>query len=201
MALPRVHGTLPRGLVQGGGSFALNIGAWVEQTKERADLVVRQVAIDLLSSVIDKSPVGNPELWAANAGALYARANYNLFAAATGARTLSNRTLKKKFKLTAGKGYVGGRFKGNWQVQIGAPATGEISRVDAKGATTLADGTAAAGTARAGDVIFITNNVPYAQRLEYGWSKQAPSGVVGITVTQFQSIVNLAVQQSRAVKT
>lgn len=31
-------------------------------------------------------------------------------------------------------------------------------------------------------IIFITNAQPYALRLEYGWSKQAPSGIVRSTL-------------------
>jgi hypothetical protein len=39
-------------------------------------------------------------------------------------------------------------------------------------------------------VHFLTNNLPYALRLEYGWSKnQAPAGMVGLAVAEFQSIV------------
>lgn len=33
-----------------------------------------------------------------------------------------------------------------------------------------------------GDTIIISNNLPYAERLEYGWSKQAPTGVLRLAV-------------------
>lgn len=33
-----------------------------------------------------------------------------------------------------------------------------------------------------GDDVIISNNQPYAERLEYGWSKQAPFGVLRVAV-------------------
>ena len=44
----------------------------------------------------------------------------------------------------------------------------------------------------AGTVHVWINNLPYAQRLEDGWSKQAPSGMVGLAVREFRSIVESA---------
>jgi hypothetical protein len=46
--------------------------------------------------------------------------------------------------------------------------------------------------ADAGDIVFLVNNLPYGPRLERGWSKQAPSGMVGITVAEFQKAVSKA---------
>ncbi|MCK5132697.1 MAG: HK97 gp10 family phage protein [Candidatus Sabulitectum sp.] len=40
-----------------------------------------------------------------------------------------------------------------------------------------------------GDTFFLTNKLPYIRRLEYGWSQQAPAGMVRITVAEFQGIV------------
>ncbi len=37
---------------------------------------------------------------------------------------------------------------------------------------------------------YITNNLPYAWRLETGWSKkQAPNGIIGLIEAEFQGIV------------
>ena len=38
--------------------------------------------------------------------------------------------------------------------------------------------------------ITLTNNLPYAQRLEYGWSQQAPQGFVRVNVSRFQQLIN-----------
>jgi hypothetical protein len=50
-----------------------------------------------------------------------------------------------------------------------------------------------------GQTIFITNSLPYAQRLEYGWSKQAPLGVVRITAVEFQSIARQVGAELRSI--
>jgi len=39
-------------------------------------------------------------------------------------------------------------------------------------------------------VIYLTNNLPYAQRLEEGYSQQAPAGMVALTIQEFQAIAN-----------
>lgn len=232
MALPsgtRVHGTLPkrRGQQTGNGQFVLDVRSFVEKAKGRCDIVVQKVAIDLLRSVIEMSPVGKPELWAANASAVYGRQTYNLFIDAQNAdaerynaglasqgesayrgqrlvgalkpaKRAGRRKLERMFPLRAGKGYVGGRFKGNWQVSINREPTGETGLIDPSGAQALSSGIAVAHTAIAGHTIYLQNNVPYAVRLEYGWSSQAPAGMVRITVARFQQIVGGAVQEAKA---
>jgi hypothetical protein len=41
-----------------------------------------------------------------------------------------------------------------------------------------------------GDVFWLTNSLPYARRLEYGWSKnQAPQGMMRISVAEWGQIV------------
>lgn len=93
-------------------------------------------------------------------------------------------------------GYVGGRFRGNWQVSFDAPTITEISRIDAAGSATLSAGQAViqAYHSTVGS-IWLMNNVAYAQRLEYGHSSQAPAGVVRVTVAEFQMFVNRAAQE------
>lgn len=44
-------------------SFALQLQKFAEKAKANADLVVQKVTLDVARSVIEKSPVGNPELW------------------------------------------------------------------------------------------------------------------------------------------
>ena len=38
-----------------------------------------------------------------------------------------------------------------------------------------------------GQTMYLTNSLPYAQRLESGWSGQAPAGMVKVTIANFQS--------------
>lgn len=209
------------------GQFTADINKWVEETQLKGDQVLRAVALELLSRVVTRSPVGNPELWAANAHAIYQRKTYNLFAERLNSvataenfqraqdpanfnskgqlkkpskmtRLLTARTLAKKFKLTSGQGYVGGRFRGNWQVTFGSPATDQLTNVDPSGSATIADGSNVLADAQVGTMIYLINNLPYSERLEDGWSKQAPAGMVKVTVADFTGIVD-AIGGARAV--
>lgn len=97
------------------------------------------------------------------------------------------------------KGYVGGHFRANWQLTTGAPATGVKP-----GTTGGLGGVMAVGFVLpenpAGNIFWLVNNVPYAQRIEHGWSRQAPEGVVGLTVLRWQKFVDEAVADARAGK-
>ena len=81
-----------------------------------------------------------------------------------------------------------GRFRANWQVAIGSMPNGTLSLEDKSGTATVSNATARSAGVKAGDVIYLANNLPYAQRLEDGYSVQAPAGMVGLTVQEFQSI-------------
>ena len=70
------------------------------------------------------------------------------------------------------RGYVGGRFRGNWRYGFNASPSGELDSVDMSGAGTLSALARAAISPGTG-VHYITNNLPYAERIENGWSRQA----------------------------
>lgn len=88
-----------------------------------------------------------------------------------------------------------GRAKGNWQCTIGAPASGQEQLSDSEGAMI------ATVPNEAGYKVYLTNNVPYIQTLEYGrfgtgdgattkttrdgFSIQAPYGMVRISIDRF----------------
>ncbi|MDD2046105.1 hypothetical protein [Pseudomonas putida] len=95
-----------------------------------------------------------------------------------------------------GQGYVGGRFRSNWQLTIGAPAAGEIDEIESAGET-IAKIVAGAGDLSVGEVAYIVNNLPYAIPLEYGHSTQAPAGMVRVTVADFQRLVEDAIRTHR----
>lgn len=92
------------------------------------------------------------------------------------------------------RGYVGGHFRANWQLGVDTIPSNEIPGVDPSGEATLGRIVAAVPDDAAGKVYYLANNVPYARRLEEGWSRQAPQGLVGITVVEFQQIVREAVE-------
>lgn len=105
-------------------------------------------AFAILRNLIAGSPVGNPSLWQSPG--------------------------------SAPDGYVGGHFRRNWIVSIGGFNEAEIAGEDSVGATTLAAGKATIElwekAKRLQSNLVIQNNVPYANRLALGWSRQAESG-------------------------
>lgn len=80
-----------------------------------------------------------------------------------------------------------GRFRGNWNVSIGEPNWTTTFEVDKSGPATIARGEEVITSIPPYRVIWIANGLPYARRLETGWSKQAPLGVVAITAAEIQS--------------
>lgn len=83
-----------------------------------------------------------------------------------------------------------GRARANWQVAIGGAPDGTLELEDKSGTATISAATATASGLRAGDVIFLVNNLPYIQRLEDGYSGQAPAGMVGLSIQEFQQIAD-----------
>ncbi|UHS64837.1 putative tail protein [Escherichia phage vB_EcoD_Opt212] len=191
-------------------SFAATIATWVDKTKENNDKAVRAYGMQILGRLIEISPVGDPRRWKINKAYALARKHANKVNAAQ--RRKNGGKLKRgqkkhasvliSFKTKNGnvtfrqrgwaaKNYTGGRFRGNWQVTFDRPAVGAIDRVDKAGTATLAAGREVLAHYDSGEYgsIWFTNNVPYAQRLEYGWSKQAPAGIVRVVAAEINSKV------------
>lgn len=76
-----------------------------------------------------------------------------------------------------------GRFRGNTVVSIGAPILSNSDNVDKTGSSTIAAGQAVLTGLKPYTVVYIQNNLPYAEKLENGHSKQAPNGVFGLAFT------------------
>lgn len=83
-----------------------------------------------------------------------------------------------------------GRFRGNWQVSYGSPLSSPIERLAPGGAGEPSK----ALSLPVGGTVYMSNALPYAQRLEYGWSKQAPLGMVRRTVAEFNEYVKRALR-------
>lgn len=75
-----------------------------------------------------------------------------------------------------------GRARGNWQVSTARSITSEINRLDQNGGSTISLGQSRINTRPRGATIYICNNVPYIQRLNDGYSAQAPAGFVQLAV-------------------
>lgn len=101
-----------------------------------------------------------------------------------------------------------GRFRASWRLGIGkinfsveAPRTHNSGTEFGDGPTgeeLSSSGADDALSAKAGGVVYITNSLPYAQRLEAGYSQQAPpDGIVGATVQELSDSFGKIVEQVR----
>lgn len=144
-------------------NFEEQIKSWTELQKKKIDAVTRKIVLDVGTSVVLKSPVGDPTHW--------------------------------QFK--APPGYVGGRFRGNWQYGL-TIADGTTETIDPSGQATIGAIFAKVDINASGKHHYLVNRLPYGPRLEHGWSRQAPAGMVQITVVEFKPIVRAAVTAIRA---
>jgi hypothetical protein len=136
-------------------SFAGDLERFRAKTMARVNLVVRKIIVDVTTSVVMKSPVGDAAYWVSKPP----------------------------------KGYTGGRFRANWRFGTGSAPGGTSEAIDKSGGLTINSVASAIPAEPAGDIHFIVNNLPYGKRLEEGYSRQAPHGMVGLTVIEFNSIV------------
>lgn len=97
-----------------------------------------------------------------------------------------------------------GRFRMNWQASYGTPATGILLAEDKSGSRAIANATNFVMNSAKWDEFRFTNNLPYAAAIEFGgypgsgpntvggFSRQAPQGVVRVTVSRFQRLIDEA---------
>ena len=71
-----------------------------------------------------------------------------------------------------------GLFKGNWLVGISSKDPRVIKRKSISGQVSINTGIRKIGKQKGFEDIWISNNLPYAQRLNEGWSGQAPMNFV-----------------------
>lgn len=84
-----------------------------------------------------------------------------------------------------------GAARRNWQASIGRGATGVLAAEGSVGAS-QAKAIAEVGqtvSVAVGDLYYLTNNLPYIERLEYGWSQQAPGGMVRKNMQNFNRLL------------
>jgi hypothetical protein len=91
-------------------------------------------------------------------------------------------------------GYVGGRFRANWQVSVAEPPQGARDAIDPSGQVSIVAGQAVIAGVRCGPLVYIVNNLPYSIELEYGHSTQAPAGMVRLATLEYESVVDSAVR-------
>jgi len=99
---------------------------------------------------------------------------------------------------SAPPGYVGGRLRGNWTVNLGSASGRDTEHVDAGGGATI---TQAAGTLvqfkLENDTIYFVNNLPYAMAVEEGRSSQAPQGMARLAEAEFKPVFDRIAREYR----
>lgn len=86
-----------------------------------------------------------------------------------------------------------GRFRSNW---VGAYGSADTSTFDYE-RDSVGLALEVADTVNVSNVFYYTNSLPYAKRLEFGWSEQAPSGIVRITARNWPQYVQEAIRNDR----
>lgn len=179
--------------------FMQAINAFVDKYQRNAETVVKVASMRILAKLVDISPVGNPELWKVNKTAKdYNEAVFEhneMLKLDPDNLTPKRKWLKKRARVNDSMdyykppGYTGGAFRGNWQVSFNEPAEGETHRIDKKGNMTKAVGNLMIDQFKVGmKAIYFTNNRPYAYKLEFGHSSQAPNGMIRITAEEAASM-------------
>jgi len=71
-----------------------------------------------------------------------------------------------------------GLFRANWQASLDQPYNGAVLPPNKNGSI---DHVIPFAKAANGHVFYLTNKIPYAKKLEYGHSAQAPNGMVRVS--------------------
>lgn len=135
--------------------FAAGLDKWHLKVVADTTKQIRQLAFVIDRELVRRTPVGNPELWAANRGK------------------------KRGDRGFVGRNYTGGRARANWIPSLEVPSNEVVDQPDPTGAGTIAKVAQVTSKYRLGQRIIISNNLPYIRRLAYEHhSKQAPPGWV-----------------------
>lgn len=83
-----------------------------------------------------------------------------------------------------------GRFRANWNVSYGAP---DLTTTESNNQARAVQQAQRALTLPVGGVVTMSNGLPYARRLEYGYSRQAPYGMVRYSVLEYRRFLLRAI--------
>lgn len=149
--------------------FSAQIAAFTAKTEKNMNAVVYNSTVRLFSDVVNRTPVGD------DMPQRYDPQNMNALLLA----------------YYPNGDYVGGRLKGNWQASKDAPISDESYVLDADGSQTKL-GIMRDVPQKAGSIVFMTNNVPYAYKVEVlGHSRnKAPQGMARVAMANAISVVN-----------
>lgn len=139
--------------------FALSLAEKAGQKKAEVDLFVRRVVLEMATRIIVRSPVDTGRF----------RANWRVYSEVRGPILPVSAAVGAEAART-------GDFKS------------AVAKVDPTGERTIAEIKAALNAGKFSRRWVISNNLPYAWALEHGHSKQAPVGMVGLTILEFGPI-------------
>lgn len=88
---------------------------------------------------------------------------------------------------SAAPGYSGGQFRSNWFLTFESPST-QITESQNEESQRLSDINNIL-TTKYSDEYILTNNLPYSERLDNGWSTQAPLGVTRPNVSRVNALI------------
>lgn len=74
-----------------------------------------------------------------------------------------------------------GSFRASWRVSFNIPRE-DVTNRDNPAAPIRGASFRWPSGFKLGDTVIVSNNQPYAERLEYGWSKQAPLGILSLAI-------------------
>lgn len=134
--------------------FTKGLNEEIVKLRTSSEKTVRQVAFVIDRELVRRTPVGNPDLWKANAGKKRGDPGY------------------------VGADYTGGRARANWLPSLETPSEEVIEEPDPTGAGAINKMAQVTAAFKLGQKIFISNNLEYIQALEDGHSSQAPNGFV-----------------------
>jgi hypothetical protein len=76
-----------------------------------------------------------------------------------------------------------GRAQSNWFASIGSPVAFTTNVLEGSALSVVARESKMAENAF-GNIYWLSNNLPYIERLEYGYSKQAPAGMARLSIEE-----------------
>lgn len=140
--------------------FEAQMVEFAENGKRALQEMTKMILLEIGIRIVNRSPVGDPASWRGQIRRQYSKKNY-----------------------------APGTFKNNWQLTVDVPGSDVFHTPDPSGNLSITRIALAIPRWPVGHVYYFSNNLPYAQALENGWSRQAPAGIVSLTTVEFQSIV------------
>jgi hypothetical protein len=127
--------------------------------QSQQEKIITRAASQVYKEIVDRTPVGRPELWSSPAPDGYKPGD-----------------LRKAWEIDWGMGYI----------HATATYSGKLGSVSGANFYVL------------GKDIWVRNQLDYAYAVEYGWSrKQAPQGMMRISIKQYQSFLDKATKNNK----